>query len=333
MTNLFVITGVCQPGEQPNLNLARFFHTPETQVLLWLEFKRIEDYSLVSEAVKLTCPWAKLRCAPTAIWGSSSIMTSMLAAINVCLTEIDRWDRLVFCSIRDAPLASHEDILSSLDRNWNFDYCGSRWNRETWDILRPVSDIPVTEKWQPMESYREYHLRSDMTLRVDNALASIYAPDAVTSMRMCNDLYERYISSAWEYAPASLLTIQRLSRSQATERYDFFSRFGLFAGRNWCVLSRRFCNTMLNPISCELAAMFSDILLADECFFQSVAQFFLSSGKISVKWENLYYQDAQSLYIDLPWIESLMRRPKQPKLFARKIADTVTLADLNRVLN
>jgi hypothetical protein len=190
----------------------------------------------------------------------------------------------------------------------------------------------VTEKWQPMTGYQEYRLRPDMTLRVDDALSPIYTSDAVLSMRMCNDLFERYIAAAWEYSPSSLLLVQRLSRARATERFDFFARFGLFAGRNWCVLSRRFCETLLYPISCDLAAMFADVLLADECFFQSVAQYFQASGKISVKWENLYYDDAQSHRINLPWIERLISGHKQPKLLARKTDHTITYEDLQRLL-
>ncbi len=103
MTNLFVVTGVCQPGVPPNLTLPRFLNKPGTVVLLWLEFKRRGDYAPVSAAVSAECPEVILRCAPDAIWGSSSIMTSMLAAINVCLEDISVWDRLVFCSIQDAP--------------------------------------------------------------------------------------------------------------------------------------------------------------------------------------------------------------------------------------
>jgi hypothetical protein len=330
--NLFVITGVCQAGEHLSLLLARFLAHPKTRVLLWIDFKDVADYPRIAEAVRTECPHSVMRCAPRAMWGAPSIVRSMLEAVSVCVRQFSTWDRVVFGSIHDVPLATCEEIVSCLDRDWNFDYSGSRWNASTWDILRPIETVPVIEAWEPSRRYIEYRLRPDMSLRVEDALQTIYTPAAITSFRLCQDVFERYLIGTWEFQPGGLLTVQRMTRARAQERLGFFSRYGLIAGRQWCVLGRSFCETLLGPQVLDVLPMFEDVLIPDECFFQTVAEHLATSGTLNVRWDNLYYADAQNTLIDVTGLERLVQKPVTGKLFARKAARSLTEEELDRIL-
>jgi hypothetical protein len=171
-----------------------------------------------------------------------------------------------------------------------------------------------------------------MSLRVEEALQTIYTPSAIASFRLCQDVFERYIVGTWEFQPGGVLTVQRMIRTRAQERLGFFSRYGLIAGRQWCVLGRSFCETLLGPPVLDVLPMFDDVLIPDECFFQTVAGHLASSAALNVRWDNLYYADAQNALIDGAGLERLMRKPAPGKLFARKAARSLTEQVLNRIL-
>jgi hypothetical protein len=332
LMNLFVITGVCQSGSDINLLLPRFLARAKCQILLWIDFKDVADYSRNAHAVRVKCPQANLRCAPRAMWGAASIVLSMLEAIHICVQNFTSWDRIIFCSIHDVPLASCDDLLRNLASEWNFDYCGSRWNTSSWDVLRSIELTPVADILHTARSYRTYRPRPDISLKIENELANIYTVDAVNSLRLCNDLYERFLVAAWEFPPQGTLVVRRMSRSRAIERLDFFSNYGLIAGRQWCVLGRRFCELLLSFESGDLFYMFDDVVIPDECFFQTVADHYALRGTITVRWDNIYHADAQNLRIDEAMLTKLIRGAGRQKLLARKGDISVNNETLERLL-
>jgi hypothetical protein len=191
---------------------------------------------------------------------------------------------------------------------------------------------PVTEVWEPIENYKEYRFRPDMSLWVEDALSHMYTTEAVTSLRLCQDLFERYLVAAQEFSPQGVLMIKRMSRDRAQERLSFFSRYGLIAGRQWCILGKQFCEIILSPKVCGLLHMFQDMVIPDECFFQTVAEHFAVTNLITVKWDNIYHADAQNSHIDVPTLEHLISMPGSRKLFARKGDRSVTNEILERLL-
>jgi hypothetical protein len=330
--NLFIITGVCQPGEDLSYLLPRFLTHPENQILLWIDFKNLADYQRSADTLSDRCPQAVLRCAPRALWGSVSIVTSMLDAVATALQDFTGWHRIVFCSIRDVPLVSRDEMVGRLERDWDYDYCGSRWNHSTSELLRPIEMIPSIGLWEPIQHYRSYQIRPDVTLRVDEALTDIYAPDMIASLRLCHELYQRYYVAAREFQPKGTLTIERITRARAKDRLGFFGRYGLVAGRQWCVLSRKFCDQLMEPTLTDVLSMFHDVVIPDECFFQTVAGQLEGIGEATVKWDNIYYADAQNMLINVPALTKLVSGPSPGKLLARKADSSITDQVLEDVL-
>jgi hypothetical protein len=330
----FVITGVCRPGQSVGLDLLRFLSDERHHCVLWIDFKDPVDYAREKARVEAAFPGARVYCAPRAIWGGPSIVGSMLEGIATCLRDFADWTHLIFCSTSDVPLAPKHQILSSLDEMSGFDYCGSRWNHGTTDLLKPLETVPVCSDPTADRSYAWYPIRSDMRLRIETALDQIYTPPAIRSRRLCNEVFERYIVATSESFLLSYLSVHRLTEERLRERHAFFSRFGLYAGRQWCMCSRKLCDILVSEQVDDLFLQwFSDILIPDECFFQTVAQHFLKSEKIEVLWKNFYHNDAGNSSIGPPQLKELSVTRSPHELFVRRSVQQMDFETILRDLS
>ena len=95
----------------------------------------------------------------------------------------------------------------------------------------------------------------------------------------------------------------------------------LVAGRMWVFSSRRFAEILTSDEVADVFSLgFRDIFIADECFFQSVAQAYAVNNSISVLWSSLYYRNADPLFINEEWYREVIRTARPGEIFARKSA-------------
>ena len=152
MRAVFAITGVCEPSQTLNLDLARFLAHDDHHQVLWVDFKDPDDVPAARQEVTKALPGGHLCSAPNAVWGGASIVGSMLAAVAHCASYIAEWTHIVFCAMSDVPLAPKRVLLSTLSEIADeYDYVGSKWNANAWDLVRrlegaPVNDDPLAER-------------------------------------------------------------------------------------------------------------------------------------------------------------------------------------------
>ena len=157
--------------------------------------------------------------------------------------------------------------------------------------------------------------------RREAALAEEFPPQNINSLRLCNDLFERYLVSVSENVAQRQLSIHRITPGRAAERSAFFSRFGLHAGRQWCVLSRRLCDLVLSDhVDDVFRDWFNDMLIPDECFFQTIVSHYAKSGHIRAFWKNLYLHDAQNTAVWPKQLPEIAATRAPHELFVRKSA-------------
>jgi hypothetical protein len=254
----------------------------------------------------------------------------MLAAIAHCAQSIPEWTHIVFCAMQDVPLAPKAVLLSALAEIADeSDYVGSRWNANAWDLVRPLERAPTSEDPLAERLYERFAIRGTTTIRRETALAEMYPPQNIGSLRLCNDLFERYLVSVSEKVTQRQLSIHRMTPGRATERSAFFSRFGLHAGRQWCVLSRRLCDLLLSDYVDDIFRdWFSDMLIPDECFFQTIASHYAKGERIRAFWKNLYLHDAQNTAVWPKQILDIAATRAPHELFVRKSASQVDFATI-----
>jgi hypothetical protein len=243
---VFVITGVCQPGNPLNLDLARFLKSDEHQQILWVDFKDPHDFHTAHAQTDAALPGTRLCAAPNAVWGGASIVSSMLAAVAHCAEHLTDWTHIVFCAMQDVPLVSLNALLPLLSGiAQDHDYVGSKWNPNVSDLVDRLQNPPVNSNFLAERIYERFIIRGDTVIRREVALATQFPSSSINSLRLCNDLFERYLPAVAEAVAQHQLSIHRMTPGRAAERFAFFSRFGLYAGRQWCVLSRRFCDQVI----------------------------------------------------------------------------------------
>jgi hypothetical protein len=322
MKAVFVITGVCEAGRSLNLDLARFLRCDSHFEMFWIDFKDPADFHTERAKAEAELPGTQVCFAPHALWGGPSIVGSMLAAIWTCAQNIPGWSHIVFCSMQDVPLVPRAMLLGTLAEIADaHDYVGSRWNANAWDLVAPLQRAPVAEDLLAERVYDRFTIRGTTTIRRETALATQYPPQSINSLRLCTELYERYQVAVSENVTQRQLSIYRMTEGRAKERFAFFSKFGLHAGRQWCVLSQRFCDLLLTGYTDDVFRdWFTDMMIPDECFFQTMASHYAKAEQIKPFWKNLYLQDAQNTLV---WPKHLLevaagREPHQ--VFARKSA-------------
>jgi hypothetical protein len=330
MKAVFAITGVCEPGRTLNLDLARFLAHDDHHQVLWIDFKDPDDFSAAKQKVNGELPGTQICSAPNAVWGGASIVNSMLAAVAHCAQNIPEWTHIVFCAMQDVPLAPKTVLLSALSEIADeCDYVGSRWNGNAWDLVKPLERAPTSEDPLAERLYERFTIRGTTTIRREAALAEEFPPQNINSLRLCNDLFERYLVGVSENVARRRLSIHRMTPGRAAERFAFFSSFGLHAGRQWCVLSRRLCDLLLSDyVDDVFRDWFNDMLIPDECFFQTVASHYAKSGHIRAFWKNLYLHDAQNTAVWPNQIPELAANRAPHELFVRKSAALMDFATI-----
>lgn len=322
MKAVFVITGVCEQGRTLNLDLARFLAHDDHRQVLWVDFKGPDDFSSSKQTVTEALPNTQICAAPNAVWGGASIVNSMLAAVAHCARHIPEWTHLVFCAMHDVPLAPRTVLISALSEIADkYDYVGSRWNANAWDLVGQLERAPCSADLLAERLYERFTIRGTTTIWREVALAEEFPPQNINSLRLCNDLFERYLVSVSENVVNLQLSIYRMTPGRATERFAFFSRFGLHAGRQWCVLSRRLCDLLLSDyVDDVFHDWFGDVLIPDECFFQTIASHYEKIGRIRAFWKNLYLHDAQNTAVWPNQLAKIAATRAPHELFVRKSA-------------
>jgi hypothetical protein len=98
-------------------------------------------------------------------------------------------------------------------------------------------------------------------------------------------------SASGRYHVHRRLSLVRLTHARAEDRFRFLSEYGLYAGKQFFVASR-FAEMLVAPTTVDLYHIwFCDVLIPDECFFQTVAQHHEQLGQISVNWQNIFYAE------------------------------------------
>ena len=314
---LFIVMGVCLPGQRPNLEFVKFLYSPECTILLWLDCLDQSDFVGIIAEMRRQFPEVCVGLAPRALWGGPSIVESMLKALSHSIKRIGGWTQVVFTSTLDVPLHPRDRLLSQLASLCFYDFCSSRWTQPTDQVVIP--SLFVTADASEPPNYTIYPYRPDTHLRIDSDLSRICTAELIEKRLITTTLSERYCFAVTENFHTSNLSFCKLSKERATEREKFFGNFDLVAGRMWVFCSRRFAEVLTSD---EVADIFSsgfrDIFIADECFFQSIAQAYARNNAINVMWASLYYRNADPLIINEEWYRGIIRAAQPGELFARK---------------
>jgi hypothetical protein len=320
---LFLVTGVCRAGETPALPFLRYLCGPGAAVLAWIDFKDDADFERARSLFARELPEIVLRRAPRALWAGPSTVTSLLEGIGEAIAGFPAWQQLLLCSNRDVPLLRRAAFLTALDALRQYDYCGSRWNNGTADLWSPWI-VPVATEGEEEEgaAYRQYPVRPEMTLRIEAVLNGLCPEDAVRSLRLTETLAARFaIAAAESHVGGATLVLRRMTAARRAEKTAFHARHALVAGRLWCLMSRRRAEICTGDAAIDLFnRWFHDIPMADECFFQSLAQSHAEAGRIVPHWQALYHEDAQVRAIGAAEYAALIAGRTPPELLARKEA-------------
>jgi hypothetical protein len=315
---LFVVLGVCLPGQRPNLELVKFLTGSDAKILIWLDCIDPADFGDIKQNVEGEYPGVFAALAPRALWGGPSIVKSMLGAINYAIANIEGWRQAMFVSTVDVPLASRQRLLEQLRALRLYDFCSSRWTHPFEAVVKP--ELFVIDHASKKPSYRNFRFREDTHLKIDTVLMDVCTEEKIENRRMTATLTERYCFSVTEDFSTSTLVFNKLTRQRARERERFFQKFELVAGRMWVFCSRKFCEILNSDETTEIFNQgFRDLFIADECFFQTMAQAFERRRKISVLWKSLFYDGANPAIIDEDrYKEILALSAYSDELFARK---------------
>jgi hypothetical protein len=316
---LFIILGVCLPHQRPNLGLIDFLYSEECDILFWLDCWEAADFIAVRGSVEVAYPRVIVAPAPRALWGGPSIVQSMIRALGYATRNIPNWTMAFFTSTVDVPLIPRARLFLEVSKLRTADFCGSQWTSRTEDVLRP-NEFMVRQSTET-PSYLYYPYREDTHLRIETSLAQICPEDLINNKRITKTLAERYYFYVTENFSNCTVSFHQLTPNRARERADFFERFSLITGRMWVCCSRRFAAILSgDEVSDWFWRGFYDIFIADECFFQSVAQNYAQRDAISVLWRSLYYDGANPIGIDDERYRILLAMPYKGELFARKAA-------------
>ena len=97
------------------------------------------------------------------------------------------------------------------------------------------------------------------------------------------------------------------------------------------VTSRKFAEILASePSGHFFNEGFRDVLIADECFFQSVANYFQRRGQIDALWASTYFDDARVLRIDEALYKQIIAQRVDHQMFARKAASIIPFAEFFR---
>lgn len=66
---------------------------------------------------------------------------------------------------------------------------------------------------------------------------------------------------------------------------------------------------------------FRDVLNTDECFFQSVANFYQSKGQIEPLWTGFHFDDARVFRVDRATYNDMLKRRSEMQMFGRKAVE------------
>ena len=324
---LFIVTGACAPGEPLNIELVRFLYSESCDILLWVDFAEPDDFVSVKAFTEKFFPSVRVFPAPKAIWGGSSIVLSMLRALRCGLLQFPEWTQVIFTSIRDFPLMPRTDLLGELSSLCFYDFCASKWNDDKSQVIS--DDQYIVRDYEMEGKFIIYPYRPDVNIRVHSSLADIATKEIIYSGRITKTLRDRYSICVHENFCSSTLSLLPMTAHRARERADFFSKFELIAGRMWVFCSRRFAKILISDDSIDkFQHGFSDILIPDECFFQSMAEFFAKRGEMRVLWRNLLYKNGDPCLINENSYKSVLSAARQGEIFARKCANLKEYADL-----
>jgi hypothetical protein len=317
---LFIITGTCLSGAIPNIELVKFLYGDDCDILIWIDFQDPMDFAALSNAMRYLFPRVFVQAAPKALWGGGSIVLSMLRALSYADASIQGWTQAIFTSIRDFPLVGRENILARLEQISLYDFCASRWTRQTSDVMAPGQSI--IKNTSGGDDYDIYNYRHDVRFRVSKELEETSPKELVSTGRLTRSVRDRYRISVQENFCTSTLTLAPLSPHRAQEREAFFENFELIAGRMWVFTSRYFAKMLISDeINDVFHRGFRDLLIPDECFFQSVAEFYSKNGCISAFWHNLHYKNANPIIVNSMTLPDILGNFGSGEIFARKVHD------------
>jgi hypothetical protein len=319
---LFLITGLALPGQRPMLELPRFLACEECEILLWIDFKDPSDFGPWKSAVEQELPLAHVELAPRAVWGGPSTVQSILGGIAFAIDKIPNWTRVVICSDRDVPLLRREDILGRIWSLRAYDFVGSRWNQSTNDLIPAAGTIPVVDSIFDHSEFRTYRVRQEMVFKVEEALARLYPEEAIRNLTIARTMPNRYRAAVSEGNLKDALILSRLTRTRAIERERFWQSMGLVAGRLWIMASRKLAEMLVSDrVSDIFNEGFRDVLNTDECFFQSVANFYCNKGEIEPLWAGLHFDDAHVFRVDRQVYLDMLTRKSGIQMFGRKAVE------------
>ena len=319
---LFLITGLALPGQRPMLELARFLSCEDCDVLLWIDFKDPGDFGSWKSAVQQELPSAYAELAPPAVWGGPSIVASILAGVSFAVSKIPNWTRLVVCSDRDVPLLLRDDLLGRIWSLRAYDFVGSRWNGPPDSLIPDTETIPTVESMFEHASFLTYSVRQEMAFKVEEPLTELYPEKAIRSLTLATTMPNRYRAAISEGHRKESLVLSRLTRNRAAERERFWRSTGLIAGRQWVITSRKLAEMLISERANDLFTEgFRDVLIADECFFQSVAHYYERSGKVEALWKGFHFEDARVSAISRTAYKDMLARKSDMEMFARKAVE------------
>jgi len=318
---LFLVTGLALPGEPPGYQLAKFLYGDDCDIVLWIDFKDANDFGIWKAAAARDIPSAHIRLAPKAVWGGPTIVTSILEGIAYAVAKIPDWTRLVVCSNRDVPILTRTELLAKISSLNAYDFVGSRWNNSAEAILPAMDSIPTVETIFELASYRTYTVRREMSFKVEEPLAELYPEKAIRNLTIATTMPNRYRTAISESIEKNTLILSRPTRSRALERDKFLRSLGLIAGRQWILTGRKFAEIIVSVQSIQLFNEgFRDVLIADECFFQSMASFYQKKGEIEALWTSIYFEDAKVFHIDGVVFKAMLAKRSGLEMFGRKAA-------------
>ena len=321
---LFVVTAVCAPGGSVNPELVRFLHGQDCDVLVWVDFLDPRDCGRVAETFEAEFPGVVIRAAPRALWGGGSIVQSMLQALAAGESLPD-WTHAIFTSAEDVPLKPRMRLLAVTKSLAAHDFVSSRWTQETDAVVKPA-EFRIAASEDP-DTFVEHVFRPTSHIRVAAAIADLCTDTLVNNGRMTRTLSDRYSIAATEDFAARSLVLRPLSPGRASDRAAFFARFPFVAGRMWVFLSRRLTRRLTGLEAFDwFQDGFRDLLIPDECFFQSAAEYLSRRDEAHVRWTSLQYNNADPCVVDRHWYPRIIETAGANEIFARKAAGIVDYA-------
>lgn len=247
-------------------------------------------------------------------WGGYSQVRAMRQQILKALADDFDWTYLVNLSGADIPLKSAQTIVDELavsnsnevDAYLNI-YDNSPafhdfdiWERECRPRSSEVQDIMYNGRVKIRASHDALKLMYD----------SRYDPVMNYKTRPLFHCYNSMIEK--------VMIVAEPSEIEKKHRTDFRNKFGLYSGRSWFILSRRFASLMVqDAFHDELLRYLENILCCDEAYLQTWVQNRAQALGLNVVDSNRRYMEAAPSDLtdsDLPALQA------SDALFARKFS-------------